>query len=354
MGNAGTAAVAPRGSGVAGAPRVDAQPVAATYWKGRDLLELRGCGAGPLRAMLRAAAELPSPDECAPEPWRSRLAGRTVATLFFEDSTRTKTSFSIAARRLGADVADLTAGASSVNKGETLVDTALNVAAMGVAAIVVRARQSGAAELVARAVSCPVINAGDGRHEHPTQGLLDILTIAEAHGRVPGFDLSGLRVAIVGDVVSSRVARSGIAGLTTLGADVVCVGPPGLVHGGLRTLGCEIEHSLDAVIGAVDAVIVLRIQFERHGDAAAKGDGGKPEQGKSTAIASIREYRELYGMTTERAERMRPQAVLMHPGPMNRGLEIDGPAADGARSVILKQVANGVRVRMAALGLLTA
>lgn len=323
-------------------------PTAPTTWAGRDLLGLQGMPASDLRDLLGRARDL-APLANQPETRTGVLAGKTVATLFFEDSTRTKTSFTLAARRLSADVIDLSAGASSVNKGETLIDTARTVEAMGVSGMVVRARQSGAAAMIAAAVACPVINAGDGKHEHPTQGLLDLLTIAEAHGRLDGFDLSGLRVAIVGDVVNSRVARSGIAGLTTLGARVVCVGPPALAPGSLRALGCEVSHDLDAVLPEMDAVMMLRIQFERHGEGADPkvAPGGAP---RSAAIASVREYRQGYGMTAERAARLKPGAIVMHPGPMNRGLEIDAAVADGARSVILTQVARGVAVRMAVLG----
>jgi aspartate carbamoyltransferase catalytic subunit len=307
--------------------------------------------AADLSTLLAEARDyLPSAN--LPETRTGALAGRTIATMFFEDSTRTKTSFTLAARRMSADVVDLSTTASSVNKGESLVDTARTVEAMGVSAMVVRARQNGAAAMIAEAVECPVINAGDGKHEHPTQGLLDVLTIAEAHGRLAGFDFSGLTVAIVGDIASSRVARSAVAGLTTLGASVVCVGPPGLAPASLASLGCKVTGDLDRVLPEADALMMLRIQFERHGEGAEAqktAPGAQPV--RSAAIASIREYREGYGLTVERAARLKPGAVVLHPGPMNRGLEIDAAVADGPRSVILKQVAHGVAVRMAALGL---
>jgi aspartate carbamoyltransferase catalytic subunit len=220
---------------------------------------------------------------------------------------------------------------------------------MGVSAMVVRARQNGAASMIAGAVACPVINAGDGRHEHPTQGLLDAYTIAEAHGRLADFDLSGLTVAIVGDVASSRVARSAIAALTTLGAGVVCVGPPGMAPRTLEPLGCAVSNELDPVLPKAHAVMMLRIQFERHGEGESKGPVLKPA---ASGIASIREYRELYGMTEERAARIRGGGIVMHPGPMNRGIEIDAAVADGPRSMVLRQVAHGVAVRMAALTLI--
>lgn len=319
-------------------------------WCGRHLLALHGVTASDLRAVLVRARGL-APLANDPETRTGHLAGRTVATLFFEDSTRTKTSFTLAARRCSGETVDLSAGSSSVNKGETLIDTARTIEAMGVSAIVVRARQSGAAAMIASAVTCPVLNAGDGRHEHPTQGLLDAYTIAHAHGRLEDFDLKGLTVAIVGDVASSRVARSGIAGLTTLGARVVCIGPPALAPRSLESLGCAVSHDLDAVIPSADAVMMLRIQFERHGEGADSktGEGKAP---KSAAITSIREYRELYGMTEARASRIKTNAVVLHPGPMNRGLEIDASVADGPRSMVLAQVASGVAVRMAALSLI--
>ncbi len=302
--------------------------------------------AGELRAVLNKTREL-EPLANLADTRTGDLTGRTVATLFFEDSTRTKTSFTLAARRVSADVIDLPMGSSSVNKGETLIDTAKTVEAMGVSAMVVRAKQNGAAAMIAAAVKCPVFNAGDGKHEHPTQGLLDIYTVAEAHGRLADFDLSGLTVAIVGDVSSSRVARSGIAGMTTLGAKVVCSGPPGMAPGSLASLGCQVTHDLDSVLPAADAVMMLRIQFER----AEGGEGKPPVVGAApkTGIVSVHEYRELYGMTVERASRLKKGAIVMHPGPMNRGIEIDGEVADGPQSVVLRQVAHGVAVRMAAL-----
>lgn len=299
--------------------------------------------ASHLRLLLTATRRMQEQLESSKGP-RHTLAGRIVANLFFEDSTRTRTSFSVAAKRLGAESVDLMGFASSVNKGETLVDTALNVEAMGVDALVMRAKQSGAAKLVRKAVKCPVINAGDGRHEHPTQGLLDTYTLAEAHGRLDDFDLRGLTVLIVGDVASSRVARSAIAAMGTLGAKVICVGPPGLAPAGLAPLGCKVTHELDSNLPGADAVMMLRMQFERH-----EGGGEGAEAKKSSVIASVREYREGFALTADRASRLRPGCVVMHPGPMNRGLEIDGSVADGLQSVVLRQVARGVAVRMAVL-----
>lgn len=276
------------------------------------------------------------------------LRGKVVANLFFEDSTRTRTSFSVAALRLGAQVVDLLGGASSVNKGETLIDTARNVEAMGVSVMVVRAKQAGVASLIASRVARPVINAGDGRHEHPTQGLLDAYTLAEAFDRLDAFDLGGLSVAIVGDCASSRVARSAIAAMTTLGAKVVCVGPAGLAPPGLSALGVKTAGTLDDVIGSADAVMMLRIQFERQGEGRTPGPAAS-EAPKGSPIASVREYRAFYALTPEREARMKRGAIVMHPGPINRGIELDAGVADGPRSVVLRQVSNGVLVRMAVL-----
>lgn len=310
----------------------------------RDLLGLQGKSAWDLRAILAPAARLMENRRAFGTP----LAGRTVVNLFFEDSTRTRASFTIAAQTLGAGVVQFGERGSSSSKGETLVDTARTIEAMGVGALVVRHPSAGAAKLVADHVGIPVCNAGDGAHEHPTQGLLDILALAEAHGRLDRadddrFDLSGLTVAIVGDVVHSRVARSAIAGMTALGASVVCVGPAGLCPEALSTLGCGVERDLDAVIGEVDAVMALRMQFER----GARLDAG-PGDGDWDGVGSGG-YAERYGLTSRRAGRMKTGAVVMHPGPLNRGLEIESAVADGPSSVVLRQVAWGAPVRMAAL-----
>lgn len=309
----------------------------------RDLLGLQGMSGDALRDLLAAARDL----------WHAgvrgdELRGRLVANLFFEDSTRTRVSFSVAAKRLGAGVVDLLGSSSSVNKGETLIDTARNVEAMGVDALVVRARQAGVAAMIAAAVAPPVLNAGDGRHEHPTQGLLDLFTLAEAHDRLADFDLSGLTIAIVGDVASSRVGRSLIAGATALGARVACVGPAGMVHAGLAALGASVEHRLDDVLTAADAIVMLRIQFERQGEGKTPGPAAA-EAPRGSPIASVREYREGFALTAAREAKMKPGAVVLHPGPINRGIELDAMVADGSRSRVMRQVANGVWVRMAAL-----
>ena len=310
---------------------------------------------GEVRGLLTRAAALRAG---AFSPVDDSLANATVATLFLENSTRTRTSFQLAATRLGAEVVDLSGSGLSVSKGETLADTARTIEAMGVDAIVVRASQSGAPHVIADAVGCGVINAGDGRHEHPTQGLLDALALAQARGLAEGgpggFDFKGLTYAIVGDIAASRVARSDIAIMTALGADVLLVGPLAMVPGGLSALNetanagsVRIERDLDEALAQADAVQMLRVQFERHG-----GRG----------IASKREYRAGYALTVERAKRMKDGAVVMHPGPMNRGLEIDDAVADGLgaegglgegvglpRSIVLDQVSAGLPVRMAVI-----
>ena len=320
-------------------------------WPHRCLLGLQGMPASEMRTLLNVARSF-SDISTRSVKKAPALRGKVVANLFFEDSTRTRVSFTLAAQRLSADVVDLAGAGSSVSKGETIDDTAANIEAMGVDAVVVRHKASGAAALIAGVVRCAVINAGDGRHEHPTQGLLDAYTVAEAHGRLDGpaggFDLSGLKMAIVGDVVSSRVARSNIAAMTALGAEVVCVGPPTLAPRSLESLGCRVEHDFDAVIGECDAVNMLRIQFERHGEGAGK-DGAGGAQRSSPAFPSLREYTQMYALTEDRARLLKPGAVVMHPGPINRGVELAAPVADGPRSLILRQVSNGLAVRMASL-----
>jgi aspartate carbamoyltransferase catalytic subunit len=261
------------------------------------------------------------------------LRGRVVALLFFEDSTRTRMSFELAASRLSADTVLFTSKGSSVAKGETTLDTVRNIEAMGVDIFVIRHPQSGAPHMLARQVESSIVNAGDGRHEHPTQALLDIFTIRRQRG-----DVAGLKVAIVGDVAHSRVARSNILGLRKLGAEVVCVGPPTLVPGAIRAMGCEISHSLDDVLGQVDVINMLRIQFERF---------------QSKLFPSVREYSRLYGLDAERLSRCRKDVLVMHPGPINRGVELTSDVADGPNSCILNQVTHGLAVRMAVLYLVS-
>ena len=261
------------------------------------------------------------------------LRGKVVGLLFFEDSTRTRMSFELAASRLSADTVLLTSKGSSVTKGETTLDTVRNVEAMGVDIFVIRHSQSGAPHMLASKVSASIINAGDGSHEHPTQALLDIFTIRQRLG-----GLSGLRVAIVGDIAHSRVARSNIIGLRKLGAEVVVVGPPTLVPAAITAMGCEISHSLDDVLAEVDVINMLRIQFERFG---------------SGLFPSVREYSRLYGLDSERMARCRKDVLIMHPGQMNRGVEITSEVADGPNNCILQQVTNGLATRMAVLYLVS-
>jgi aspartate carbamoyltransferase catalytic subunit len=260
------------------------------------------------------------------------LRGRTVVNLFFEASTRTRLSFELAEKRLSADTMGITAAGSSVVKGETLADTARTLEAMAPDMIVIRHASSGAPQMLARVCRASIINAGDGMHEHPTQALLDAFTIRERKGR-----LAGLRIAIVGDLLHSRVLRSNALLLTRMGARVCACGPPTLVPLGLDRLGLEVTSSLDAALEGADVVMMLRVQNERmHG----------------LFLPSVREYFTQYGLTPKRLERAMPDAIVMHPGPMNRGVEIDSAVADGRWSVILDQVANGVAVRMAVLYLL--
>jgi aspartate carbamoyltransferase catalytic subunit len=257
------------------------------------------------------------------------LRGRVVVNLFYEASTRTRISFSLAAQRLSADVLDFTKEGSSSEKGETLVDTAKNIEAMGVDVFVVRHAASGAPWNLARHLKTSVVNAGDGAHEHPTQGLLDIFTIRQAKGRV-----AGLEVAIVGDIAHSRVARSNIWGLLKLGAKVTVVGPSTLVPARFKELGVSVSHDLDAVLPRMDVINMLRIQRERQA---------------GMSFPSVREYTRLFGLTTTRLKRAKPDVSIMHPGPMNRGVEIAPEVADGPHSLILKQVESGLAVRMAVL-----
>jgi len=263
---------------------------------------------------------------------RDVLAGRTVINLFFENSTRTRTSFEVAAKRLGADVINMDVATSSVRKGETLLDTAMTLNAMRPDAIVVRHSESGAVNLLSQKVNCAVINGGDGQHEHPTQALLDALTIRERKGR-----LRGLKVAIVGDLLHSRVLRSNIHLLTKMGADVWVCGPPTLVPAEMKQFGVRVTSFVDEAVADADVVMLLRIQLERM---------------EGAYFPSLREYFQVFGMTEARLRLARPDVMIMHPGPMNRGVEIASEVADGPYSVILDQVANGVAVRMAVLYLL--
>jgi len=257
------------------------------------------------------------------------LRGKVVVNLFFEDSTRTRNSFALAASRLSADVIEFTKRSSSVSKGETLLDTARNLEAMGIDIVVIRHSAAGAPTLLSRNINACVINAGDGYCEHPTQGLLDVYTIRKIKGT-----LEGLKIAIVGDIAHSRVARSDMWAMTKLGAEVIFVGPPTLIPAHVEKLPVKVSYCLDEIIDKVDVINMLRIQFERL--------GGNP-------FPSIREYSHYFGLTVERMKRAKPDILVMHPGPINRGLEMESEVADGSNSVILQQVTNGLAVRMAVL-----
>ena len=261
------------------------------------------------------------------------LRGKVVVNLFFEDSTRTRTSFRLAAQRMSADVVDFSVSTSSVSKGETLVDTARSIVAMGVDAIIIRHRSSGAPDVLSRLVQCSVINAGDGSHEHPTQGLLDLFTMRGACER-RGKKISDLHVAIVGDIANSRVARSNLWALSKLGAKVTLVGPTTLCPSAFADFGVKVTHDLDSILGEVDVINMLRVQFERL---------------TSSAFPSVREYSRYFGLNEQRLKRCRKDVLILHPGPMNRGLEITSAVADGEKSAVLRQVSNGLAVRMAVL-----
>jgi aspartate carbamoyltransferase catalytic subunit len=260
------------------------------------------------------------------------LRGKTVVNLFYEPSTRTRTSFEIAEKRLSADTLNIAVQSSSVLKGETLADTAMNIEAMSPDMIVLRHASSGACHLLSRICRSRIINAGDGMHEHPTQALLDAFTIRQ-HKKT----IEGLKVTIVGDLLHSRVLRSNVLLLTKLGADVWVCGPPTLVPRGIEQLGVRVTTSVEEAVAGADVIMMLRIQQERM---------------QGAFFPSLREYFNLFGMTVERVGRARPDVIIMHPGPMNRGVEIASEVADGPYSVILEQVANGVAVRMAVLYLL--
>ena len=293
----------------------------------RHLLAIRGLARPEVEALLEQAAAFKRARKAGNVP--QELARKVVANLFFEDSTRTRSSFEIAARSLGADVLNWTAKGSSVAKGETLLDTARNIDVMGPAAIVMRHASSGAAALVAKHVRSAVVNAGDGTHEHPSQALLDAFTLKEKLG-----DLQGKHVLIVGDILHSRVARSNIHCLNLLGAHVTLCGPPALLPRHMDTLGAKVTWDFDEALEQADAVMMLRIQLERQ---------------KQAMFPSARDYSRRYGLNTARAARMKKHAVILHPGPINRGLEIAHEVADSDRAVILDQVENGVAMRMAVL-----
>jgi len=299
-------------------------------WTRRHLLDVESLSAEEINIILDSAVAFKEASaNCAQKI--PLLAGRTCANLFFENSTRTRTSFSLAAKRLGADTIDFSSSSSSLSKGETFIDTAKNIEAMGVDAVIVRHHTPGTAQLLAENLKCTVINAGDGPHEHPTQGLLDILSIRERLGRI-----AGLTVALVGDIAHSRTARSNIWGLKKLGAHVIVCGPSTLVSKRWEELGVEVAYNLDAILPRCDVLNLLRIQFERQ---------------TTRPFPSVREYALLYAMDRERLARAKPEILIMAPGPINRGVEVTPDVADGPHSAILEQVTNGLAVRMAVLWL---
>jgi aspartate carbamoyltransferase catalytic subunit len=307
------------------------QQTAITALRSKDLLGIFDMTPDEITLVLDTADAM---KEIASRPIKKvpALRGKTVVNLFFEPSTRTRTSFEIAEKRLSADTLNIAIATSSVVKGETLADTALNLEAMQPDMIVLRHSSSGACHLLSRICRSAIINAGDGMHEHPTQALLDAFTIRERKHR-----LKGLKVAIIGDLLHSRVLRSNILLLTKMGADVWVCGPPTLMPAEIRRFGVTATHSIDAAVKDADVIMLLRIQLERM---------------EGAYFPSLREYFNVFGMTEARMKLAQPDVMIMHPGPMNRGVEIASEVADGPYSVILEQVANGVAVRMAVLYLL--
>ena len=300
--------------------------------KQKDLVSIESLSADELRLILETADSFKevSGREIKKVP---ALRGKTVVNLFLEPSTRTRTSFELAAKRLSADVITFSPSSSSIVKGETLLDTARNIEAMQADIIVLRHPAAGAAETLARGLKSSVVNAGDGWHEHPTQALVDLFTLREKQ-----LDFPGLRVAIVGDIAHSRVARSNIYALTKLGAEVRAVGPPTMIPSALDRLGVRVYHKLDEGLRGANVIMMLRLQLERQGKAL---------------FPTIREYSQFYGLTSERLKLAEPGVWVMHPGPINRGVEIAPEVADSFSSVILDQAANGIAVRMGILYLLS-
>jgi aspartate carbamoyltransferase catalytic subunit len=297
-------------------------------WTRKDLVSLAELSADEIRLILDAAQAFKGVGERTLKKVPA-LRGKTLVNFFVEPSTRTRTSFELAALRLSADVINIAATASSLQKGETLKDTAKNLEALHADVIVLRHSSAGAAQFLAERLGSSVINAGDGAHEHPTQGLLDTFTVLEKRG-----EIEGLKVAIVGDILFSRVARSNVHALTKLGAKVVLVGPTTLVPRAFERLGVKVCHRIDEVLEWADVINLLRIQHERQ---------------RKEYFPSLGEYTALFGLTKVRAARLKPDCLIMHPGPINRGVEIDSDVADGSHSVILDQVTNGLAVRMAVL-----
>lgn len=309
-------------------------PAGSAAFPHRHLLGIAGLQPWEIEFILAEAEQWVALNRSGAAKHDDRLRGLTIINAFFENSTRTLLSFEIAGKRLGADVVNMHVAQSSTKKGETLIDTAMTLNAMRADAIVIRHASSGAVDLISQKVDCPVLNAGDGTHEHPTQALLDALTIRRRKGRI-----DGLVVTICGDILHSRVARSNMISLTTLGAQVRVVAPPALMPESISSFGVEAFHSFDAALPGSDVVMMLRLQIER-----MQGD----------FIPSPREFFHLYGLDSRRLELAKPEALVMHPGPMNRGVEIASHIADDLeRSAITEQVEMGVAVRMACLDILT-
>ncbi|MEM7355774.1 MAG: aspartate carbamoyltransferase catalytic subunit [Acidobacteriota bacterium] len=302
-------------------------------WNRKDLLGIADLSRDEIEMILTTAESF---REVAERPIKKvpTLRGRTVMNLFFEPSTRTRSSFELAEKRLSADSLNFSGSGSALSKGESLLDTARNLQAMGPDLVIIRHQHPGVPHLLSKRIEAGVINAGDGAHEHPTQALLDAFTMRQHKGGP-----EGLRVAIVGDIEHSRVVRSNIHLLVKMGASVVVAGPHTMMPPGLEALGVEVAYGLDQAIEGADVVMMLRVQLERHGH---------------SIFPSTQEYFDLFGLTRKRLELAKPGAIVMHPGPMNRGVEIASDVADGDASVILEQVSNGVAVRMAVLYLLSA
>jgi aspartate carbamoyltransferase catalytic subunit len=299
---------------------------------GKDLLGLEQLTAGQIKLILDTAVPLKEISERTIKKVPT-LRGATIVNLFFEASTRTRISFEFAEKRMSADTVNVASAGSSVSKGETLVDTARNLEAMRIDMVVIRHPASGAARFLAERIESNVINAGDGTHEHPTQGLLDLLTLRDHFGT-----LEGKKICLCGDVLHSRVARSNIWGLSKMGAEVAVCGPRSLLPNAIEEMGVKVFDRIEAAIEWADALNVLRLQLERM---------------QAGYIPSLREYNRVFGVTRERLERAPHDVLILHPGPMNRGVEIDSDVADGPHSVILNQVTNGVAIRMAVLYLLS-
>jgi len=301
-------------------------------WTKKDILDIESLDAEEIELILRTAAGMLEISE-RPIKKVPTLRGKTIILFFAEPSTRTRMSFDIAAKRLSADSVSISASTSSIVKGETLIDTAKNLEAMNPDIIVMRHPFAGAPHFISSRLNASVINAGDGMHAHPTQALLDMLTVKRKFGRI-----KGLKVSIIGDISHSRVARSDIAGFTKIGASVSIFGPPTMIPIGIESLGAAVASGMEDALSGADVVMMLRIQRERQEEAL---------------FPSVREYAELYGMNRDRLALLKENAIIMHPGPMNRGVEISPEVADGPKTVILNQVTNGVAVRMALFFLLS-